>query len=360
MRLCADCEQEHREFEAAIGGFDAPGRSPDYRGTVALGLPLPGWPTDICLLAMDIWDRFFELRTVEVPGPNPPTPHPRAFTFTPFGEQPPRQWRITTDTGSVHHGFPGGGHGAGGGAMQWHQMFAPSLPEHTTTIDVFARAPGATSTTTAAITGWPATILHWPVVPDDNAPPGDPSCPSCGPPPDPPQDSNNAGGLELQWAMDEPPPGEASCFVEDNRPLCEACRSALGEALADNQPTSAAPDGVIPLSAGLGRRFGSHLFLLSIELWPTWFDLQLSGDRNGPWPYMLPSPRWQRWSARDDRGAQYVGAQKGGSSDPHRCNIDLRFVPALSPGAEALTLVFPASFGDGTVLRTTIELPRSD
>lgn len=187
---------------------------------------------------------------------------------------------------------------------------------------------------------------------------GVPDCPSCGPPPDPTQSSPVAPGFKLEWAMKEPPPPEDSCRLADDRPLCATCRSTLAEVLDGKHATSATPDRVLAVSADLGRPFGSHLLVSSVEVWPTWFDLRLSGDHNGPWRnHVFSGSRGMLWSAEDDRGGRYVGAKKGGSSDPNLCNVDLMFTPTLDPEARALTLVFPASFGDGTVLRTTIDLP---
>jgi hypothetical protein len=42
------------------------------------------------------------------------------------------------------------------------------------------------------------------------------------------------------------------------------------------------------------------------------------------------------------------------------CLARLAFTPPLDARVETLTLASPAAFGDGTVLRMTIALPRSD
>jgi hypothetical protein len=120
---------------------------PQFHGTVALGAPLPGWPTAITLLALEVWDRFSELSYVEMPGPHPPPPHPRAAAMSSrLGAQPPRKWVLTTDTDTVHHSGGGGGGTPGTDRLlAWEQTIAPTLPPGVRSLDVRAHddlAPG--------------------------------------------------------------------------------------------------------------------------------------------------------------------------------------------------------------------------
>jgi hypothetical protein len=123
--------------------------------------------------------------------------------------------------------------------------------------------------------------------------------------------------------------------------------------MAQKTPQTVRPDRVIPLSADLSDVCGSHLHLLSIETWTTWFDLTIAGSHVGPWAMSLT--RSMRWSATDDQGQTYTGTLLGSSSHPSLVTAELSFIPALNPAATSLTLTFPRSLG-GAPVRTTVTL----
>ncbi|HET6918725.1 MAG TPA: hypothetical protein VFI46_04580, partial [Jiangellaceae bacterium] len=105
IRRCPSCQADIDTHVAALGDFET--LAPQFGGVIALGAPLPGWPTDITLLALEIWGRFSELSIVEVPGTQPAPPHPRALRSSPLGDQPPSKWTISTDIDTIHHGAGG-------------------------------------------------------------------------------------------------------------------------------------------------------------------------------------------------------------------------------------------------------------
>jgi hypothetical protein len=145
-------------------------------------VPLSGWPTDVTLLDLEVWDRLTELNIVEVPAPNPPPPHPRAMQ-SPLGAQPPRKWVITTDVESVHHGGGGGGGTPGTDRLlAWHATIAPTVPDRVRALTVQAQAPGATGHATIELPPHP--IVRRPAAVDHEAAEAEasPDCASCGPP----------------------------------------------------------------------------------------------------------------------------------------------------------------------------------
>ena len=354
---CSDCQADVDAHIAALGDLQTM-PPPLFHGTIALGTPLPGWPTATTLLALEVWDRFSQLRYVEIPGPTPPA-HPRAAATSLLGGQPPRKWVLTTDTGTVHHG--GGGSGGTPGTDQllaWEQDIAPTLPLQFRRLDVRAQSPGATATTSIDRSTRPLTRRAAAVDRDDPSPgDADPECASCGPPlPAPPADPDAGLGPELDWAMPEPPePDRGAWRVPDRRPVCVVCRSNQEAVLAAKVPTSAEPDEVIALGAHLGPLFGADLVIPTLIRWPTWFDLAIVGHHRGAWSG-LPSPtRATRWSARDDQGRHYIGATTGGGTGLGLARKDLTFTPALASDATALTISMPAAI-DGRAHHVALDL----
>jgi hypothetical protein len=356
---CAECQADIDVYAAARGGLES--GPPRFRGVIALGAALPGWPTKITLLTLGVWDRFSELDLLEDPGADPPESHPRVED-SPLGEQPPRKWIITTDLGTVHHDGAGGG-GSGAGRLQaWHATIAPSIPEHAGRLDVVARGPGATARTTIDLSARPLTRRTAEIEHIDTPADTEPSCPSCGvpslaaatAPPD------GGPGLELDWAMTRPPaPDPYACIVRDRRPLCAACASALQTVLAAKVLTHPSPDSVIALGAELGPLFGSEVVIPALVTWPTWFDLAIVGHTRGAWAELTEASRRAiGWTARDNLGHDYVGASTGGRSSPDLAWRNLSFVPALAPDATTLTVTLPASI-DGRVHEATIDLAPS-
>lgn len=359
VRRCPDCQADLDTHVAALGDLHtAP--PPRFRGVIALGMPLPGWPTDITLLALDVWDRFAELHLVEVPGTDPPAPHPRGRASL-LGDQPPHKWVLTTDIGTVHHDGGGGGGTPGTDRLlAWHVTIAPSLPEdHAGLVDVRAQAPGAAAHTSIDLSTRPITRRSAVIDRQDTPIDGNPGCASCGPPPPPatPPDTERPPGLELDWAIPAPPePSPDSCTVADQRPLCATCRSNRHTVFAAKTPTSPQPDRVIPLGAQLGPLFGTELVIPSLVLWPTWFDLTIVGHNTGAWAEGLRAiKRAGRWIAHDNHGRRYHGAATGGGSGLGLANKNLTFIPTLAPDATTLTVTFPPSF-DGQQTQATIDI----
>jgi hypothetical protein len=358
LRFCPTCQAVRDAYQAALGDVCVGGPAPRFEGAVALGVSLPGWPTDIALLALHIWDRFAELLTVEMPGLDPPR-HARAFPGTERGERPPHKWVITTDVGSTHHGGLGGGGTHGTDTLfAWHATIAPSLPPDSSRLEVLARAPEATARLTIDLTGRAAPRARATNTRDATAA-GYADCPSCGPPPVAPaaDDPGNASGFELDWAMEPPPePQPDMLAVTDSRRLCAECAAARQRVFAAIMPTRVVPERVIALGAEIGDLFGSRIVMPSLVVWPTWFDLTVTGESSGPWAQVLGSPhRAARWTATDDRGHDYVGTISGSHSGLGLCTHNLTFAPALDPDATSLIVAFPASF-DGRRARATIDL----
>jgi hypothetical protein len=186
-------------------------------------------------------------------------------------------------------------------------------------------------------------------------------CPSCGPPPVAPAADKPAtgGAFELRWAMEPPPETDRDMLAApDPRRLCPECAAAAQEVFAAKIPTRAVPERVLALAAELGELAGSRIVVPSLVVWPTWFDVTVTGDASGPWAEVLGSPhRAARWIATDDQAHDYVGTIAGSHSGLGLCTHELSFTPTLDPNATRLTLVFPASI-DGTVARATIDLNR--
>jgi hypothetical protein len=116
---------------------------------------------------------------------------------------------------------------------------------------------------------------------------------------------------------------------------------------------------VIPVSARLEDLLGDDVLgrevcVLSLETWPTCFDVHLGGS--GWWPLDDRSPGRRRdYSAEDDRGGRYLGRPGGSSSGLTWCS-EFSFVPALDPAAAALTLQLPNLLDQGSILSATVEL----
>lgn len=92
-------------------------------------------------------------------------------------------------------------------------------------------------------------------------------------------------------------------------------------------------------------------------VWPTWFDIALTGPATGAWAELAWSlPRSTRWRATDDQGGSYLGTTTGGSSSFGLHTNELTFVPSLDPAATALTIIAPSAI-DATAASATIQLP---
>lgn len=110
LPLCGGCRADLDACAEAMGSSGEDDPPPEYLDTVALGLPLEGWPTEIALLTVDVWDRYLELHLVERPGTAIADVNPRlAATSDLLGDMTPRKWVLRTDVGTVHHSGGGGG-----------------------------------------------------------------------------------------------------------------------------------------------------------------------------------------------------------------------------------------------------------
>ncbi|HEY8544066.1 MAG TPA: hypothetical protein VIL36_03430 [Acidimicrobiales bacterium] len=332
LRRCPACQADLGAYLEAVGR-PASASPPSFRGAVRLEVPLPGWPTDVTLVGLTVWDRCSELDLLDVPGPHPPPPHSRGIGNV-FGSQPPHKWTITSDTGTVHHGGPwGGGTRGADGLLAWHVTIAPSLPADARRIEVRAVAPGASASTVVELAARPLTHRRVVVEPAAPWPDVDPDCPSCGPPPgsDPPKD-----------------PAAAE--------LCHTCRSTLDALIAAKVLQRSGPDRVMALGADLGALFDAQVAIPVLTQWSTWFDVTVVGHHAGGWAEASGLPRAGRWAAHDDVGHRYVGACVGGATSPDLVRTDLSFVPALAPEATTLTVEFPPSF-DGRHHQVPLPLP---
>lgn len=359
LRRCPKCQAGADAHSAALGDLESM-PPPRFHGAIALGVPLPDWPTAITLLALTVWDRFSELAYVEIPGSVPLPAHPRAAaTSFGLGDQPPRTWLITTDIDTIHYSGGGGGGTPGTDRLlAWERDIAPTLPPDARRLHVRAQSPGTSAATIIDLTSRPLTRSAAGI--DHTEPSGDadPGCASCGPPlPTPPTDPHTPPGLELDWAMPAPPEhAPDTCRRRDHRSICATCRSNREAVLAAKVPTRPQPDQVIALGAQLGALFGADLIIPTLTRWQTWFDLTIIGHRQGPWDETVSSPtRAMRWSAQDDAGHLYRGATTGGGSGLGLVRKDLTFTPALAPDATTLTLAFPSAI-DGHAYRATIDL----
>lgn len=358
VRLCLDCEADADASMAALDEIMTRGR-PEFRGAIALCAPLPGWPTAITLLALEVWDGFSELSYVEIPGPKPSGPQPPGpVVRTRLGGRPPGKWVVTTDLDTVHRRVAGGGGTPGTDKLlAWHATIAPALPDGVRLLHVSALSPGATAEATIDLSTRPMTrrsgVVDHADTPDD----ADPVCVSCGPPaPAPPQQADQPPGIELDWAMPAPPPRSPdACLVPDSRPLCATCQMNAQAVFAAKAPTRAQPDRVIALGAQLGV-FGTDLVIPSVVVWPGWFDVRIAGPSRGSWAEVLRPPvRAGRWAARDDKGHLYRGAATGGSSSVGMVHKDLTFIPGLAADATTLTIDFPSAI-DGQGRTATVDL----
>jgi hypothetical protein len=131
----------------------------------------------------------------------------------------------------------------------------------------------------------------------------------------------------------------------------------------ENEPVQ--PDRVIPVSAQLDDAVvGRDICVLSIEVRPSWFFLQLGGGgdlRLGADPAPdgglaeTTKHLMSRWSVEDDRGGQYRGRITGAHSN-WPWTIDAAFTPTLDPSAAGLALEFPNPSGN-EVIHATVDLP---
>jgi hypothetical protein len=105
------------------------------------------------------------------------------------------------------------------------------------------------------------------------------------------------------------------------------------------------PKRVIAIGAEVGDLFGSRIVTPSLVVWPTWFDLTVTGDLSGASATVLGSPHGAaRRTATDDHGRDYLGTITGSHSGLGLCTQSLTFTPAPDPSATSLTMAFPASF----------------
>lgn len=343
-------EYEHADADAsmaALAEIMTRGR-PGFRGAISLYAPLPGWPTAITLLALEVWDGFSELSYVEIPGPKPSGPQPPAAAMSSrLGGRPPGRWVVTTDLDTVHRGVAGGGGTPGTDKLlAWHTTIAPSLPDPVRLLHMHASTPEATAETTIDLATHPTTRRSAVVARRDTPDDADLNCPSCGPPPLAPE-----------------PPSPDACIVPDPRPRCAACRMNAQAVFAAKVPTGPQPDRVIALGAQLGSVFGTDLVIPSLVVWRSWFDLRIAGPSSGRWAEVALAPiRAGRWTAHDDQGRSYRGAATGGSGSVGLVHKDLSFIPGLAADATTLTVEFPSAI-DGQGRTATLDLrsePTSD
>jgi hypothetical protein len=131
----------------------------------------------------------------------------------------------------------------------------------------------------------------------------------------------------------------------------------------ENEPVQ--PNRVVPVSAQLDDAVvGRDICVLSIEVRPTWFFLQLGGSgdlRLGADPApdvgLVETTKhlMSRWSVEDDRGGHYRGRITGAHIG-WPWTVDAAFTPALDSSAAGLALEFPNPFGKG-VIHATLDLP---
>jgi hypothetical protein len=360
VRRCPSCQADLDAYAEALGDLET--LTPQFDGVIALDAALPGWPTAVTLLDLEIWGRLGELNLVEVPGPNAPPAHPRALHPSPLGDQPPQAWTISTDVGTIHHaGGAGGGTPGTDRLLAWHTTIAPAPPRQAGRFDVLAKAPGATSRTAIDLSTRPLTRRPANVELAHTAADADPNCASCGPPSTAtaPPEPDPTPGLELEWAIPAPPPpAPDACTIDDPRPICATCRSSQSSVFAAKHPTRSHPDRVIALGAELGLLFGSQIVIPTLTVWPTWFDLSVvgTGTGDGAWADGLRAfKRAGRWAAHDNHGHRYIGASTGGSSGLGLVRKNLSFIPTLAPEATTLTVTFPAAY-DGRAHQATVDL----
>jgi hypothetical protein len=228
-----------------------------YVGTVGLDAPVVGWPWELVLLAFDVWNNGFTLRGTA------------AFDREdPF--RTPGSWRITTDADTVHESRGRGGHGSD--PTLWQVDFEPSLPKNATSVRIFVGAPGS-----------------------------DPAHPT-----PPPESPTVVVGLS-------PWPLAASLVEAVVRPAHPTPRPAGADSVrAALSGRTVRPEQVLPVSARLEDVGGSDLVILSVETWPSCFDVHVASSsrwrsgRESP----FPAPQWVL--AEDDRRGRYVGTYTGG------------------------------------------------
>jgi hypothetical protein len=357
VRRCPDCQADADASIAALDDIMRMSR-PEFRGAIALRAPLPGWPTAITLLALEVWVAFSELRYVEIPGPEPSGAQAQAAAMTSrLGRRLPK-WVVTTDLDTVHRGVGGGGGTPGTDRLlAWHATIAPSLPDRVRVLHVSALAPGATAQTNIDLSTHPMTHRSAIIAHGDTADDADPDCASCGPPPPAPRQAEQTPGIGLDWATPAPHPRSPdACTVPDPRPLCATCRLNAQAVFASKVPTSPQPDRVIALGAQLGSLFGTDLIIPSLVAWPSWFDLTIVGQNSGSWAEGLGAPhRAGRWTAHDDKGRRYRGAATGSGSSVGVVRKDLTFIPGLAADATTLTVTFPSAL-DGQGRTATFDL----
>jgi hypothetical protein len=117
------------------------------------------------------------------------------------------------------------------------------------------------------------------------------------------------------------------------------------------------PEHVLAVSARLDDVRGSDMAVLSVEVWPSCFDVHVASSSR--WPIGGGSPffgRRQWLLAEDDLRGRYVGTYRGGSGGL-TSTLDFSFAPTLDQSARALTLDFPNPFDGSERVRTTVDLP---
>jgi hypothetical protein len=285
-------------------------------------MPVPGWPWELVLIALDVWEGCFVLRGTS------------AFDLEdPF--RSPGSWGITTNSDTTHTSHGGGAHGAD--PTQWHVTFVPSLPDSATEIRVFAGPPVTRPAPRPPLPNEPRVFVGPPVTKPAPAPP-----------------LPNEPTLVARLSAWPTAPRRVPVRVEPAAPSSEP-------AILDRRPgvdrRAVQPDAVIPISGRLDDVVGREVCILSVETWPTCFDLHLGGSG---WLHLVaPSLGRLRYAAEDNLGGRYRGWSWGGSSGMVWC-ADLSFVPTLDRAATALTLELPSLVNEGldqdNVLRTTIDV----
>jgi hypothetical protein len=148
--------------------------------------------------------------------------------------------------------------------------------------------------------------------------------------------------------------GEDGCkrcnFPTLGRPdgFCARCRSTVDRVVAAySRPF--APTRSLSLMADLGDVLGARTWMVALEGFDTWFNIQCIQS----WPgstalrHLDDSELAGRWTATDDRGGSYVGFGNGASMARDKDGAcrgmtqELSFAPGLDPEAKRLRLTLP-------------------